>query len=189
MRIIAVDYTINWSNSSKKLLLRSKIVLVYTTQLNYIFFFFFGFLRPKESLLLLLLVTCSLLFFSFLFCFVLFLNIHLLPTIMSTDHFLVSGERDPHSSDPASYTRGIPNVSARPRINLPGRSDRVVKHSHHVSFALITKNLLLSFLIFAYFHRSFILSFSLSLSLSLPLSRITHSLVLSPHPLLLFDLN
>lgn len=35
--------------------------------------------------------------------------------------------------------KGIPNVSARPRINLPGRSDRVVKHSHHVSFALNTK--------------------------------------------------
>lgn len=70
---------------------------------------------------------------------------------MSIDHF-VWGEGE-HSSDPVIMGggRGILNVSARPRINLPGRSDRVVKHSHHVSFALITKSL-------THTHRSFTLS-------------------------------
>lgn len=57
---------------------------------------------------------------------------------MSIDHF-VWGEGG--TLERSSNYGGILNVSARPRINLPGRSDRVVKHSHHVSFALITKSL------------------------------------------------
>lgn len=145
----------------------SKIVLVYNS-VNYIFFFGF-FVRKSISSF-----TC--IFFLFLFSFFIFFFFRLIFLILFLRNVNRPSRlwREGETLKRSSGCRGILNVSARPRINLPGRSDRVVKHSHHVSFALITKSFT------QFLMHSFILSFILFLA---------YSFVFSPDIFFLFDLN